>query len=105
MITIRFEKPIDEMAPNQAPETTGAVALYRLKNRNKERLYKKMTNRLSSNRYLINIPSPSPFLAASAQVEADPMQCAGGLYYITPFYNIHLPAMVYLGGLKEVTKQ
>ena len=46
---MRFEKPINEMASNQAPETTGAVeALNRLTNRNNDRIYKKMTNRLSS---------------------------------------------------------
>ena len=31
---MRFEKPINEMASNQAPERTGAVALNRLTNPN-----------------------------------------------------------------------
>ena len=31
---MRFEKPINEMASHQAPESTGAVALQRLTNRN-----------------------------------------------------------------------
>ena len=37
MITMRFEKPINEMASSQAPETTGPVALNRLTNRNNDR--------------------------------------------------------------------
>ena len=35
---MRFDKPINEMASNQTSETTGAVALNRLTNRNNDRI-------------------------------------------------------------------
>ena len=48
MITMRFEKPINEMASNQAPEITDAVTLARLTNCNNDRIFKKMTDLLFS---------------------------------------------------------
>ena len=45
---MRFEKPINEMTSNQAPETTEAVTLTTLTNRNNDRIFKKMTDLLFS---------------------------------------------------------